>query len=149
MNNVWILVAESSRAKIYQADLSLEKIVEVHDLVHEASRLHERDITTDLPGSNTGSAGNHHRFEPHTSVKTQEAGAFAREVAGILDQGRNAGAYSKLALIAAPDFLGHVRGALNSHVRKLVVHEVDKNMARSGIAELRKVLPKTFFSRLE
>lgn len=32
MKNIWILVADSSRAKIYEADLTLEAIREIRDL---------------------------------------------------------------------------------------------------------------------
>ncbi len=150
MRNIWILVAESSQAKIYQAELTLDTITELHHLEHQESRMRERDITSDLPGSNAASgSGSHHRFEPHTGIKEQETINFAREINGLLDEGRRAKAYAKLAVIASPDFLGQLRSGMNPQVRKLVAHEVDKNVVRAPEAELRKLLPKTFYSHIE
>ena len=42
MKNVWILAAESSRAKLYQADLTLETISEIRDFSHAESRMQTR-----------------------------------------------------------------------------------------------------------
>lgn len=150
MKTMWILVADSSHAKLYESDLHLEQIKEIRDLLHEESRMHERDITSDLPGSNAANgSGSHHRFEPHTGIKEQERISFAREIGALLDEGRRKEAFSKLAVVAPPDFLGHLRSNMSPQVRKLVAHEADKNIVKQGMPELRKVLPKTFFSRIE
>ena len=150
MNRVWIVAADSSRAQIYEADLKLETIKDLISLVHEESRMHETEITSDLPGRMSSSQpGTRHTFEDHTPVKEQEKNEFARQLAERLDEGRKKSRYSKLAIIAPPDFLGVLRHQLNTHVAKLVVHEANKNLTRGSQAELRKALPKTFFSNLE
>lgn len=150
MKKVWILSAESSRAKFYEADLKLEEIREFRALLHEESRMHESDITSDLPGRmSSGQSGTRHTFEDHTPVKEQEKTEFARQIAEVLDEGRKAGSYDKLAIIAPPDFLGVLRQQLNPQVAKRVIHEANKNVTRGSEAELRKALPRTFFSNLE
>lgn len=112
--------------------------------------MHERDLTSDLPGSNTSAgSGSHHHFEPHTGIREHEVITFAREINDILDQGRCRGAFAKLAVIAAPDFLGRLRSGMNDQLRKLVVHEVDKNVAKGTLADVRKLLPRTFYTNLE
>lgn len=149
MKSVWILVADSSCAKIFEADLALNNIEEVRGLQHSESRLREQELTTDLSGSNIGAGASHHRFEPHTSLREQELLSFSREVVSALDEGRQQNAFAKLVLVAAPDFLGHIRNGMNSRLRKLVVHEVDKNVVKKPLPQLRQLLPKTFFSNIE
>ncbi|MCK9504422.1 MAG: host attachment protein [Porticoccaceae bacterium] len=149
MKSLWILVADSSRAKIYEAGLTLETITETRDLIHGQSAMAERDLTADVSGSNRSSgSGSRHHFEPHTGIKEQETVNFAREINSILDQGRRQGSYEKLVLVAAPDFLGQLRAGMNPQVHKLVVHEVDKNIVKQPLEDLRRVLPKTFFSNM-
>lgn len=150
MNNIWILVADSSRAKIYEADLTLENVAEVHDMVHSEARLQARELISDLPGRNVSArSGSHHNFSPQTSTHQQEVQAFAKEVVQVLDAGRNKQAFTKLALVAAPDFLGHIRNGMPPPLRKMVVHEVDKNVVKQPVPALRKLLPRTFYSNLE
>jgi protein required for attachment to host cells len=50
MATKWVVVAESSRARIFaflQAGLAME---ELEGLTHPASRAHERDLISDRPG---------------------------------------------------------------------------------------------------
>ena len=49
MARAWIIVAESSRAKIYSAFDPTMPLVEVDDLVHPQGRLHEGDLIADSP----------------------------------------------------------------------------------------------------
>jgi len=150
MKSLWILVADSSRAKIYEAGLTLETLTEIRDLIHGESAIAKRGLTSDLPGSNRGSdSASRHHFEPHTGIKEHEAAIFAREINSILDQGRCQGNYEKLVLVAAPDFLGQLRTGMNPQVHKLVVHEVAKNIVKLPVEDLRRALPKTFFSNIE
>lgn len=150
MKQIWILVADSSRARVYKADPGLKELEEINGLVHSEGRMHEQAITADVPGRMSGSvAGSRHTYEDHTPVKEQEKAEFAREVAALLDQGRQQGRYGKLALIAAPDFLGVLRQHLSAQTRKMVVEEVNKNLTKGTEEDIRKHLPRHFISVLD
>lgn len=150
MKKIWILVADSSRARIYAADSGLKEMEEVQGLTHPESRMHAQTMTTELPGRMSASAaGSRHTFEDHTPVKEQEKDEFAREVAEALEKGRRQGDYHKLAVIAAPDFLGVLRQHLSAQVRKLVVEEVNKNLTKGTLEDIRKHLPRHFISVLD
>jgi len=144
MNIVWIVIAESSRAKIYTTDSSMKALVELEGFVHTDSRRHAHDITSDLPGRNIGKDGSHHALEKETDVKEEEAILFAQQIDNYLLTGRNENRFSKLVLIAAPAFLGLLRNHMDAQVAKMVVHEVRKNLVKCNVAEIREHLPTHF-----
>ena len=142
MSTIWILVAESSRAKLFSAETPTGEITEVEDWAHPESRLHEREITSDLPGSNAAHSGaSHHSLDDKTSAKEQEEIYFAKEISEKLEQARNSHQYKKLLIAAAPDFLGVLRKNLGQGVKDLVSQEIDKNLAHMSTAEIRTHLP--------
>jgi len=141
MNTVWIVVAESSRAKIYTADSSLSELAEVEGFVHPDSRRHAHDITSDLPGRNIGKDGSHHALEKETDIKRDEAVVFAQQIDSYLLAARNENRFNKLVLIAAPTFLGLLRKHMDDQVATMVVHELHKNLVKSDAGEIRQHLP--------
>jgi len=144
MDTVWIVVAESSRAKIYVTDSSAKKLREIDGFIHSDSRLHAHDITSDLPGRNVGRDGSHHALEGETGIKEEEAALFAQQIDKYLLAGRNEKQFNKLVLIAPPACLGLLRRHMDAQVAKLVVYELHKNLVKSDIAEIRKHLPTHF-----
>ena len=82
MSRTWILVAESSRAKLYAANGNLAPLSELEDLVHPAGRMHEGDLVADRAGSDGGSIGQgRHVIDDKTSAREQEKLEFARQLA--------------------------------------------------------------------
>lgn len=136
MAKTWILVAESSRAKIYKTDNRNDPLQELEDLVHPQGRQHEKDMSSDLPGSNKGGGASHHHFDETTSIKEHEVAMFARQIAERLETGRNRGDYYRLIIVAAPSFLGHLRKSLTSETAKLVTEEINKNLLQHSAADI-------------
>jgi len=143
MSKVWLVVAQSSRAKIYETDLHLAESIEVDDLVHPASRMHEREITSDLPGKGAGTgSGSHHRLDAETSVKGAELDAFARQIDSYLVAALDKGKFDQLAIVAAPTFLGHLREHMSKHLAERVIYELGKSLVHDSFRELKAHLPK-------
>ncbi len=141
MANTWVLVAESSRAKFYQAKNRRGPITEIEALAHPESRLHEGDLVADSAGSDGGTVGQgRHIMNERTSAKEQEASGFAKVLAHRLDRARNNGKFSKLILIAPPTFLGLLRDSLSKEVMAMVSHQVDKNLVQRPAETLREYL---------
>ncbi len=141
MKKTWILVADNSRARIFYANSLMAPLVEIESFVHPASRQHEQELTSDLPGTDRyGSM--HHSYSDETDPKKQESMVFARTVARHLDEARKQGRYGQLIVIAAPSFLGLMRANLSPATTKLVTMELDKNLARQNPEQIRHQLPK-------
>ena len=128
MSNTWVLVAESSRAKIFRLNTITDSLEEIADLAHTESRMHEHDLTTDLPGSRVGSGGSHHHYDERSDVKQQEQLRFAKQVSEKLNKAWNNGEFSQLIVACPPAFLGTLRKVFNANVTQSIVQEIDKNL---------------------
>jgi protein required for attachment to host cells len=145
MKRTWVVVADSSRAKIFQVDGLRGPLMEVESLVHPEARVHDRELSTDLPGRAFDSAGQgRHGMESMTTPKESAALAFAREVCLRVKAARVNGEAESFVIAAAPGFLGLLRNALDAATKAHVALEIDKNLVRLRAEEIRAHLPERF-----
>ena len=143
MEKTWVLVAESSRARIFTVETPSAPLVEVETLVHPEGRMREQDMTSDLPGHNSNHSGaGRHGFQDETEPKEQEAINFARQVTARLEKARTGGEVQRLIIIAAPSFLGTLREQMNDQTARLVSLEVAKNLGQHTPEDIRSHLPE-------
>lgn len=141
MANTWILVAESSRARLYAADNRRSDITELEDMAHPEGRLHAGDLVSDTAGSDGGSIGQgRHVLDERSDLKQTAAAGFAKRLANRLEAARHAGAFRRLVLIAPPAFLGLLRDKLSKEVLALVARQVDKNLVQQQPEAVRPYL---------
>ncbi|MBK8816673.1 MAG: host attachment protein [Methylococcaceae bacterium] len=141
MKSTWILAADNTHARFFKAATPSSGLVEIVDIAHTEGRLHDREMTTDLPGKIKSSDGGGHAFEQPTDPKKHEADNFARLVAQHLETAHNANKFEQLLIIADPSFLGLLRNRLPEQLKKLVCFELDKNITTLSASEIRKHLP--------
>jgi protein required for attachment to host cells len=138
----WVVVAESSRARIFSLENVKGPMDEILTLDHPDSRAHEQELTSDLPGRAFDSGGQgRHALSTSVEPKQQETIAFAKQVAEHLDAHRKTGDYHKLVIFAAPAFLGLLRERMNDPTNRLVVYESNKNLAQLSVDKIREHLP--------
>ena len=142
MGSIWIVVADSSRARIFTAETGHSAMVEIQTLAHPAARLHEGDLVSDKAGREWDGGATSHDMDGESGAKQEEAVRFASEVCQVLESGRTSGQFDKIYVIAAPGFLGTLRKQQSSSLQKLVCAEVPKNMANHDISDIRKHLPE-------
>lgn len=143
MKPYMIVVANSSGARIFTADDAQAPLKEIETLAHPASRLHDRDITSDLPGKSKGGDGSGgHAYQDETDPKQHEITEFAQQVSTYLGEANNAGKFSDLLLVSAPAFLGELRNHLPADTSAKVVFELDKNLTQHSADDIRAHLPK-------
>ncbi len=142
MSRIWILAGDSTRARVFFTDKRNGALTEQFDMVNPEGRLHEQDLTTDLPGTTANSAtGMRHNYGADETRKPRAAEAFARDIAQRLEHARTKGEWDKLYIVAEPSFLGMLRKALDRDTAQQVAGEVDKSLARGSAADIRRVLP--------
>ena len=138
----WVLVADSSRARLFLLDAG-RKLTETETFVCPEERLREQSLTSDRSGRTFDSRGSgRHGMEPPTSQRDQSAIGFAAELAGRLETLRAEGEMDKLILIAAPRFLGHLRSALTGPVQELVALTVDKDVTQQAPDRIVEQIPR-------
>jgi protein required for attachment to host cells len=143
MKPTWILVADSSRARIFSADTPSAPLKEINSLAHPEGRVHEQNLTSDLPGHHSDTTGaGRHGFQDETEPKEQEVIDFAKHIAKHLEQARSTNKFKQLLIVAAPAFLGTLRSELSDQTRKMVSIELDKNLTQQKPEDIRSHLPE-------
>lgn len=139
MRATWVLVADSSRAKLFAAGKALGALEEIESFSHPESRARTQDLTSDRHGQ---APRNGPSMDYDVEPKRQEALVFAKELSEKLRSGRTQGKYNKLYIAAAPGFLGLLREKLDSHTSQLVAAEVNKDLTLLDAIDIRRHLPE-------
>ncbi len=142
MKLTWLVVADNSKARIFTVDSRMGPVEEIESIVHTEARLHEQNMTSDLPGRGSGKGGAGHAYQDEVSPKEQENINFAREIANELDAARKDNKFKQFILVAAPGFLGNLRNQLNPQTQKLACFELAKNLSHLNAKEIRAHLPE-------
>lgn len=127
----WIVVANSSCARIYANEGPNKGLASVKELEHPESRQKSTDLVTDRAGM-MGHGTRHAQIDP----KTYEARAFAQELARELYQGRVKGQYERAILIAPPGFMGLINEKLDTPTNQLVSDRFEKDYTKYNPREL-------------
>ena len=143
MTNIFVLVADSSKARILKAKKPADPLNEVKMLEHPESRMHERELTSDLPGKAFDSGGQgRHAMGSSVEPKNQEAIRFAKEVSEYLEGVRTNGGIDKLYVVSAPSFLGRLRETFSKPMLDKISKTVNKNLVWHDAKEIRDSLPQ-------
>lgn len=126
---VWVVVANRSSARVYEADSLRGPLRLLHDLDKPQAQERERDLVSDRPGRSFDRNGpGRHAMDVAVDPREELAREFAREVAGVIEDGRKAASFERLVLVAGPRFLGYLRACLTDATSRLVAGEVSKNV---------------------
>lgn len=132
--STWLVVADATRARLFQYDGFGTPLLLLKELVHPASRAKIHDLVTDRPGrvaqAHVGphpGHGSRSGMEPEFSPKHQEQEQFARQILAELDHGLATNLYGRLILVANPEFLGMLRRSASNEVLKHTVASLDKD----------------------
>lgn len=145
--STWILVADGSRARLFQAGDHPGKLAQLKEWDHPASRAKNLDLVSDRPGRVAQSHGGPHPghgsksgMEPDLPAKEVEQEHFARTLGEELEKGLGDNAYSQLILVANPTFLGTLRQVVSEQVHKHLLASVDKDYTACTVKELQQHL---------
>ena len=144
MKKTMIVVADSVRARVFTWGDDRTQLQELEDITNPEGRLHDRDMSSDLPGKQNGASGaGGHGYEGKSSPKAHEITQFAKRIADYLDDARKANKLSRLLLIVAPAFLGELRSQFADELNKLVAFELSKNLVTHDVSDILKNIPKS------
>ncbi len=142
MSTAWVVVADSSRARIFAAEKPISSLIEIQTLTHPESRLHQGDLVSDRPGRDRNSGAGSHDMGHESDAKEEEVQRFAAQVCDAVETARARGEFEKLYIVAAPSFLGLLRKQQNDALRKVVTAEISKNLSTKSPEDIRKSLPQ-------
>lgn len=121
MKPTWIVIADGSRARLFEQTQPGERWRELQAWVHPAARLRTESLAFDQLGRASKGQPGATSFVPRTSPKQREHRRFAHELARHLDLGVRSGQCDSLVLIASNSLLGELRQALPAQAAKRVL----------------------------
>lgn len=134
----WILVADGAQARFFLNDGPGRGLTELTGEALRNDLKPSRDIDADRPGRAFDSGGQgRHAMEPPTDSKRHAKRVFAARIADKLRKARNAGAFDRIVLVAAPTTLGDLRAELSKDVLALLHGELAKDLTHLKPHELR------------
>jgi len=143
MSKTLIIVSDSSHARIFSANSPSSSLEEVEDFVHPEARQHAKDITADLPGKQRdANLSGRHDVNSMSDPHTREVLYFARKVAQYLQEKLTGKEFARLIIVSEPSFLGVLRKELGAEVKKSVIVELNKNLVKHSLEDIRAHLAK-------
>jgi protein required for attachment to host cells len=120
MKPTWIVIADGSRARLFEQTAPDERWRELRAWVNPASRLRTESLAFDQLGRASKGQPGAISFVPRTTPRQREHRRFAHELARHLDLGVRSGQCDGLVLIASRSMLGELRQALPVQAAKRV-----------------------------
>lgn len=130
----WVVVFDSNVCRIY--GYSKDQIVLIKEIQHPENKLRDIDLTSDKPGRYQAKGYVHGAYTQESDPKAIKIDNFSKEIANILDHGRNTHAYETLILGASSHMNGLLLKHLNKQVKSLITHNIEKNLMPLGESEL-------------
>jgi protein required for attachment to host cells len=132
MAKKWIVVADSSRARVFEVANREKHLREIEDMVNPDGRANNRELESDAAGRYYGRG---ERMQGHSAGTTinaveHEVEWFAKRVSEYLDKARTENRYDALCVVAAPKFLGLLRENFTKETRNKVTEELSKDISR-------------------
>jgi len=140
MSQTWVVVAESSRAKIFELDQEDRSLTELVGFAHTPSRAHARQLNSDMPGHSRHGKSSHQLGQE--ASKHQQSAAFARTLGEHLESARHKQQFKQLIVMSPPGFLGELRKKMSHETNKSVVSEIDKNLVRHKLNDIQAHIPR-------
>lgn len=146
MTDIWILVADRARARLFSLSEAAPCMIEIEDFVNPAARTpsHEREHAPP-PRVHDRVGEGRHAIEAHTSPREKATSQFAAMLGSHLKHAHDEQRYRDLVLVAPPRFLGALNAALGVRLGETVLLRVSKNLTRSPEKEIREALPQRLF----
>lgn len=120
MKPTWILIADGSRARLFEQARPQEHWRELRAWVNPATRLRTESLAFDQLGRASKGQPGATSFVPRTTPRQREHRRFAQELTRHLDLGVRSGQCDGLVLIASSALLGEIRQALPAQAAKRV-----------------------------
>ena len=145
MNTVWILVCDSSRARLFEAVDGEPAWRMIDVLGHAESRSKASELVSDHAGqrSSEGASTHHDALAPSSDPKEVEKGRFVHSLATRLDEAMRTRLFHRWVLVAPPHTLGMLKAEMTHELEKHLMATVDKDLTHFDAPLLAERLRET------
>lgn len=140
----WFIVADESRASIYDAARRYGPLEQRCSLENATAREKMEQLISDRGGRSFDShgKGRHTLRKEKEDAKRHASMAFAREIVQQLSAAKTRGACREFSLIAAPRFLGVLREALSITDIGKPYLAISKNVVGEPVAKIESLIER-------
>ena len=124
----WVVNTNSNTCKIYHYCKKPISLALVKEINHPENKLRDIELTSAKPGHYQSKGSAHGAYSQPSDPKEIKIEAFSKEIATVLDHGRNSNNYQYLIVIAAPHMHGLLLQQMNKHVKSLITHHIEKDL---------------------
>jgi protein required for attachment to host cells len=137
MTITWVLVADGSRARLFESTRRDEPLHQLESFLNPDVRASARQFTTDHPPTVNESVGfARHSIEPHTTLRSKQTMRFARTLAAALERGRTERRYERLVVAAPARFAGALHGQCAKPLRDSITAEIHRDLVTLSPTEI-------------
>ena len=142
MQTTWILVGDSSRARIIEQHGVNGALQEIEDFINPAGRTTGNEFAADHQGQfhGKGERFQQHAAEPAVAAHEHATELFAKSLTEYLEHANGEHRFHHLRLVAAPKFLGLIRASLGKELERAVSESLDREIASWSLAEIETYL---------
>lgn len=142
MTTQWVVIADKSRARIFQTKGQMDELIEIDDLLNPEGRQDEADLRQDAKGRfyGKGEREQAHTAEPNVTQEEHRADRFSREVMAYLDHANHEQRFGSLIMIAPPEFLGLLRRQLSKNIESKLRQQMSTDIANLPEPQIRNYL---------
>ena len=134
---IWLVVADAARARLFMSDGTNVQPIDGATFENPAAHGFSRDLMSDRPGRTIESVGGaHHAQEPRHDPHREAKATFAKHVADYVEQNARDRKFDHLVIVAPPQMLGDLRGALGQHAAARLAGTAPKDLMKIPAAEL-------------
>lgn len=139
--NTWIVVANSSKARFFQA-VSNQDLKEFDTLLHPESRMKGEELLSDKPGTTFDSQGpGRHYVGKMQDLKDSESKEFAKEIGKKLMDIAKEHPIEQLFLASSPKFLGVLVKEIDGNLAGCLKEAINHDITSLTPEEIREYLP--------
>ena len=118
-----VLVANASRARLFERDADNGAMRETASFVHPQSRMKGAELGRDRPGQAFKGAART-AYEPHTDPHHKELAEFARELMQRVEEEALQRRFPRVAILASNPFLGELKAHMGPTTGRLLAAAV-------------------------
>lgn len=145
----WVVVVTKVKAHIFSASGRPDSLELCSDLPHFGGREDERELVSDRAGrADSPNRPGGSPLSPERSAVESSLQHYLREICQLLELKAYRNVYQRLILVADAPLLGRLRAVLGAKTRERLQFEIEKDLTRLTMGELKARLTHVINERL-
>lgn len=149
MQKNWVLIASTSKAKIFEIAKNNHKFKLVLELENPKAKMKNKDLESDRPGVTRGPSGRT-ALRAKKGTQDHEMEVFSKQILDEITKGKNQHQFDRIILVVDPGFEAHLNNHMKDQIKKSIFQRIPKNYMNTPEREvqdlLKDVLKESFFS---